>query len=82
MSKGEQKAWNIMRYVLASEGPNRIGGIFLMALSPLAIKIDNHIGTIALYFGALLFALSVIQAITRYLFLDMFGEETHDDEGL
>lgn len=80
MSKSDRRAWNFMRYALASEGPNRITGLIGMAISPLFSLVTDK-SWMLLEFSVLAFILSIIQAMARYLFLDMFGEETHD-EGL
>lgn len=79
----DKTMWSIMRYALAGEGVNRLGGIGILIITPLMFKLDGELGSVALACGMFLVAFSTIQAITRYLFLDMFGEETHnDDEGL
>ncbi len=81
MSRSDRRMWTVMRYILASEGPNRIAGLMGMAISPLFSLVTDR-SWMLLECGVLLFMLSIIQAIIRYLFLDMFGEETHNDEGL
>lgn len=81
MSKGDRRMWTIMRYILASEGPNRIVGLIGMVISPLFSLVTDK-SWMLLEFSIILFVISIIQAMTRYLFLDMFGEETHNDKGL
>lgn len=81
MSKGDRRMWTIMRYILASEGPNRIIGLIGMAISPLFSLVTDR-SWMLLEFSIILFVISIIQAMARYLFLDMFGEEAQDDKGL